>query len=333
MPRTFVRRLLITLGVVLALVGCSSGGAEETGDPTVATRTITDIEGTEVEVPVEPQRVVTLSEPTLDGSLALGVTPIGTVTGRGQSAVPNYLAEQAGDIPILGGVAQPNFEAIGAAEPDLILVDGTSINNNPPVIEALRQIAPTVYVGYAGGDWRDTFRNVADALNQAERGEEVIAEYDTHVEQVREKLGDYSDDTFSIVRWQGNSASLILKELPPGMALTDLGLARPANQDRVGRGHSEPVSLENLSDIDADYIFFGTLGGSSVSNPNAGGAVDVGGAEQALAEAEEVPGFTSLVAFQEDHIIPVDGSRWTSTGGPILMNSIVDDVDASLASE
>ena len=86
------------------------------------------------------------------------------------------------------------------------------------------------------------------------------------------------------------------------------------------------MSQENLSDIDADYIFFGTLGGSSVGNIQAGGSVDTEGAKEAIAEATKVPGFEDLYAYQEDHIIPVDGSLWTSTGGVLLMNTIVDQV-------
>lgn len=325
-----VRAHIAALATLLLLlpVGCGTGPAAGDAEaaPTIATRTITDAEGTEVEVPVDPQRVVTLSEPTLDGTLALGITPIGTVTGRGQSAVPNYLNDVAGEIPILGGIAQPNFEAIGAAQPDLILVDGTSVNNNPPVVEALRQIAPVVYTGYAGGDWRANFSLVADALNRSADAERVLAEYDALVADAKPALAEYAERTFSIVRWQGNSAALILKELPPGRALTDLGLQRPTHQDREGRGHSDPVSLENLQDIDADYIFFGTLGGSSVGNPNAGGDVGMTGADEALSAAMQVPGFTALGAYQRDQIILVDGSVWTSTGGPILMTHIVEDV-------
>lgn len=328
------RRLMASLLSIalLAVAACGEPGSEPdaVGGSTGDTRIVTDVEGNEIEVPANPQRVVTLSEPTLDGTLALGVTPVGTVTGRGQSTVPNYLAAHASDIPILGGVAQPNFEAIGAANPDLILVDGTSINNNPPVIEALANIAPVVNTGYAGGDWRSNFRLVAQSLGRLDEGEDVIAEYDAHVDQAKARLDGYANATFSIVRWQGNSASLILKELLPGRALEDLGLRRPPNQDRNGRGHSEPVSLENLQDVDADYIFFGTLGGSSVGNPQAGGSVDLAGAEQALADAAEVPGFTQLSAYQQDRIILVDGSAWTSTGGPILMHRLIDDVVEAL---
>ncbi|WP_433528294.1 ABC transporter substrate-binding protein [Micromonospora sp. CA-263727] len=321
-------RWLARLAVLLAVLAATACNAEVA--PASGTRVVVDIEGTRVVVPERPQRVVTLSEPTLDGALALGVTPVGTTTGRGQSGVSNYLVPQAGGIPLLGSVAQPNFEAIGQARPDLILVDGTSINNNPPVIELLRKIAPTVYAGYAGGDWRVTFGYVAEALNQVDRGREVLAGYDARVTAVHGRLGPRLDETYSVVRWQGSSAALILKELPAGLALVDLGLSRPPNQDRTGRGHSEPVSLENLAEIDADWIFFGTLGGSSVGNPEAGGGAGVEAAREALAEAARVPGFTALTAYRAGRIVPVDGSLWTSTGGPLLMNLIVDDVERAL---
>lgn len=329
-----VRPTVVALWLALTVLlgGCAWSGAQAPV-PAGATRTVTDAEGTEITVPVDPQRIVTLSEPTLDGVLALGLRPIGTVSGRGQAGVPGYLAAEAADLSILGGIAEPNFEAIGQAKPDLIVVDGTSVNNNPPVIEALRAIAPTAFVGYAGGDWRDTFATLADVLNQQERGKQVLAAYDARVKDVKKRLAPYADDTFSIVRWQGSSAALILNELPPGRALLDLGLRRPKNQDRDGRGHSEPVSRENLTEIDADWMFFGTLGGASVDNPGAAGGTDSEAAQRALAEAEKAPGFTSLKAFRDDHIILVDGSRWTSTGGPLLMGKIVEDVQRSLVEE
>ena len=116
------------------------------------------------------------------------------------------------------------------------------------------------------------------------------------------------------------------------MALNDLGLKRPASQDRKGHGHSEPVSLENISQIDADYMFFGFLAGSSVSNPKAGGSADTSAATKALQQAAQVPGFAELGAYKAGHVYPVNGSVWTSTGSAILMNSILDDVKRYLLS-
>lgn len=335
-----VRPVMTALSALLiaVLAACSSGstapersvssGVSEGGS---GQRSVTDAEGTAVSVPDRPQRIVALSEPTLDGLVALGITPVGATAGRGQSTVPAYLADKLKGVPLLGAVAQPNYEAIAAATPDLIVVDGTSINNNAEAIARLRKIAPTVVTGYAGGDWRSNFTVLADAVNRAAAGKQVIADYDAHVASAKAALSHYAGKTFSIVRWQGGAPALILSELPQGIALHDVGLARPPAQNHKGPGHSDPVSLENLDRIDADYLFFGTLGGSSVGNRNAGGAVDVAASEQALAQARKVPGFDQLNAVEQGHVIPVDGSVWTTTGGPVLMNRIVSDIEAALA--
>lgn len=333
LPVAIKRRtaLLLPLTLGLTLTACTSASPSASQGQEEQTRLVTDVEEKEVAVPSNPQRVITLSEPTLDGALALGITPVGTVAGRGQATVPNYLADRAGNIPLLGTVSQLDYEAIGAAEPDLILVDGTSVNNRPDVLEILQQIAPVVFTGYAGGPWELNFDKVAAALNKEAEGQKVKADYQALITETATILAtDYSDKTFSIVRWQGSGPSLILKELPAGQVLEDLGLARPANQDRLGRGHSEPVSLENLASIDADYIFLGTLGGASQDNPQSTTSADLAGAAQALERAKQTSGFTSLKAYQQDQIILVDGSLWTSTGGPLLMQGIVSDVRKAL---
>ncbi|MGO1319839.1 MAG: ABC transporter substrate-binding protein [Galactobacter sp.] len=315
-----------------ATTGCSSSGSGDSGAGDGGTRQVIDIDDNSIEVPTKPTKVVTLSEPTTDAVLALGVKPVGIVAGRGQDGAANYLADKAKGIPIMGAVAAPNYEAIGKADPDLILVDGTSINNNQQAIDTLTHIAPVVYTGYAGGDWRKNFEITADAMNMKSEGKKVLSDFDAKVDEVKAGLAEKGLDakTYSIVRWQGNAPALILKELPPGQALTQLGMKRPAAQDKDGRGHSEPVSLENIDTIDADYMFFGSLGGSSVNNPAAGGAADDDAAKQALADAKKVPGFSELNSVKNNQVIPVDGSVWTSTGGPLLMQRIVSDIEANL---
>ncbi|UDL84134.1 iron-siderophore ABC transporter substrate-binding protein [Corynebacterium uberis] len=315
---------------MLSTTGLTACGDNAGSGSTGPMRTVVDAQDTTVEVPENPKRIIGLSEPTVDGLLALGIKPVGVTAGRGQKELPGYLREQGKGLEIVGSIGQPNFEAIGAAKPDLIVVDGTSVNNNPPVMEALRAIAPVVFTGYAGGDWKKNLTFVGDAVNKQDEAAKVISDYDARAKDLSDKLGEYKDKTFSIVRWQGNSASLILKELPAGRALNDVGLKRPEKQDRNGQGHSDPVSNENLEDIDADYMFFGSLGGSSVNNPDAGGNSDEEASAQAVSQAEEVPGFTDLKAYRDAHIMPIDGSVWTSTGGPIMMNKILDDIQSWL---
>ena len=332
-------RIRTFVGVALAALvagACSPSQptpASSSGPMSMAateTRMVTDASGQEVALPLEPTRVVTLSEPTTDNALALGITPVGAVSGRGQAGVAAYLADRAGDVPILGSVGTPNLEAVGAAHPDLILVDGTSVkSDDTDTLNALKQIAPVFYTAHSGDDWRETFTRTADALGVTDEASTKLADFDAHVAAVSSRLNDggYLDQTYSVVRWQGDSAGLILKELPAGQALSALGMKRPANQDRNGEGHSEPVSLENIDQIDADWIFFGTLGKSSVNNPSAGGATGVEASEAALAEARASVGFDSLAAVRAGHVIPVDGSLWTSTGGYLLMEGIVANIE------
>ena len=217
---------------------------------------------------------------------------------------------------IIGTVAQVNYEQIGNLDPDLILVDSTGVDKRSETYETLKKIAPRGLLRLRGRDWRINFRNVANAMNMVDKGEEVIKAYEASAATLKDQLAPkYGDKTFSIVRWAGNGPALILKELPAGQVLNDLGLKRPEAQDRNGQGHSEPVSLENLATIDADYMFLGTLGGASQQNPNAQGSAGLQGAEEALNKAKETSGFTNLKAVKDDHVILVDGSKWTSTGG------------------
>lgn len=89
-------------------------------------REVTDAFGQKVQVPVQPTRVVVLSELELDSTLTLGLTPIGAVNGRGQPTLPRYLLNKAGmGIQVIGDLDSPNLESLIALEPDLILTGQT----------------------------------------------------------------------------------------------------------------------------------------------------------------------------------------------------------------
>ena len=69
---------------------------------------------------------------------------------------------------------------------------------------------------------------------------------------------------------------------------------------------------ENLADIDADYIFLGTLGGADeMGNGGSAGTVDVERAKKAVVEAARVPGFTGLCRSEERRVGKECRSRWS----------------------
>lgn len=319
-------RWLAALALTAVLAGC--GGSVAGGD--AQARTIRDAKGRTVEVPARPGRVLALSEPTLDAALALGLTPVGTTAGRGQSTVAAYLGEKAKGIESVGILGQPNLERVAGLEPDLILIDGTSIQDGA-IIDKLEKLAPTVYVSRTGEDWRTAFAAAADALGRAAQGKEVLAAHDARVADIRGRLGANGRATVSVVRWSGiGLPETMLQELAASRVLRALGLRRPALQAKQGPGHGVPISLEQLDVIDGDWLFLGALGAGGPS----GGAVDdpagVAASRAAIAEARRTPGFTDLRAVEEGHVVPVDGSAWTSAGGVLAEEVVLDDVERTL---
>lgn len=312
--------------LVLVLAGCGGGDAG-------ATRAYTDAEGRTVEIPVDATRIVALSEPTLDAALALGIKPVGTSLGRGQGTIASYLHARAQGVESVGILAQPNLERIAALRPDLILGDGTATLDDA-TLDKLERFAPTAIVGRNGGHWRTTFQGAADALGRKQRGAELLAVYDKRVADIRSRLGANADAEVSIVRWGGIGLPAIVKEdLSAGSVLKDIGLRRPRFQRGRGPGHTVPVSLEHIEYLDGDYIFFGSLGaGGGASGGSSDTPANLASARLALEYAEDTPGFTRLKAYREKHIVPVDGSIWTSAGGYLAEQVVLDDVERTLTS-
>lgn len=284
---------------------------------TSATRTITDARDRQVTVPVAPQRVVTLSEHDLDSALALDITPVGTVNGRGQAGPPAYLGERTRGITSVGSLAEPSLEAIVALDPDLILA-GNLVQQLESLLPQLEQIAPVVVTYRTGSDWKTAFRGTANALNRSDAAERFLQQYDQRVAELRALLPTDRSVTASIVRWMPQGPVVMNPGTFASSILADLGMQRPAQQHNLGGSHgahSDPISLESLEVIDGDWIFLGTL--------NAEGAT-------ALQAARSNPLFQRLQAVQNNHVVEVDGTVWTSTGGPLAALQVLADVERAL---
>ncbi|MDL4770583.1 ABC transporter substrate-binding protein [Actinomadura xylanilytica] len=302
--------LALTLG--LTACGDGDGGASGGGE----TRTVVDATGAKVEVPAAPKRVVALNETDLDSALALGVQPVGVTNGRFAKDVPGYLKTRlTGDYKIVGDLGTPVLEKVAQARPDLILAGFIA---DQKVIEQLRKITPaTVLTTKMTEDWKATFTRTAEVLGKPAQGGTVLAGYDARVKKVKEGLGAAAGATVSIVRWNATGPSYMLKDHFSSLVIRDLGLNRPAGQlTPAGFSPSDALSLENLTTLDGDWMFLGTL------NPDS---------DAALAEARKIPAFTDLGVVRAGHVVNVDGAIWTSRGGPAAAGSVLGDVEKALA--
>ncbi|MEU9434859.1 ABC transporter substrate-binding protein [Streptomyces sp. NPDC048252] len=303
----------------LLLSGCGDDGTDAgAGDAAAGTRAITDATGRKVEVPAAPTKVVALSEPTLDAALALGIEPVGATAGRGQQGVSTYLADKAAEAQVVATVAEADLEKVAALRPDLILLDETTAVKSE--VAKLQAIAPTVVTAALNEDWKKAFTATAEALNKKADAERILSGFDADVAAAKAKLGTNAGAVVSVVRWQNGAPSVVGKGVGHvGSTLTSLGLTRPADQQGASAGHSEPVSLEKLSTVDGDWLFFGTLG-------------DRADGDKAYAEAKKVPNFGRLKAEQAGHVVVVQGSAWNSAGGPLAAGIVLADLTEALAS-
>lgn len=279
------------------------------------TRQVLDANGQSHTVPDDPQRVVVLSELDLDSALTLGVQPVGTVNGRGQGTLPRYLLDKAGKaIQVVGDLDNPNLEKLIDLEPDLILTGQTK----PELLALLQEIAPTVVTGNWGEPWKTVFNRSANVMNKEAEAKAFLARYDARLAEARSKLAKHQGEQVSIVRWNPKGPSYMHGGTFASSVVTEMGLARPAHQIGDKSPHSPALSLESLNLLDGDWLVVGTLSAS-------GDAVD------AMKQAEQTPAFQQLGAIKGKRFGAVDGSLWTSTGGPQAALRVIEDVEGLLS--
>ncbi|WP_336751436.1 amonabactin ABC transporter substrate-binding protein [Aeromonas hydrophila] len=294
--------------MLASLVGFQAQAGSET-------RQVTDADGKTQVVPAQPKRVVVLSEIDLDSALTLGLQPVGTVNGRGQSTLPRYLLQQAGkEIAVVGDLDNPNLEKLIDLEPDLILTGQTK----PELLALLKEIAPTVVTGNWGDSWKEIFNRSAHVLNRDAEAKTFLAQYDARLQQARSKLAKHQGERLSIVRWNPKGPSYMHGGTFASSVVEEMGLTRPTHQIGDKTPHSPALSLESLNLLDGDWLVIGTLSAS-------GDAVD------AMKQAEQTPAFQQLGAIKSKRFGAVDGSLWTSTGGPQAALKVIDDVELLLA--
>lgn len=260
----------------------------------------------ETKVPADPQRVVVLDTGELDHSLALGIKPVGSVTGRDGSAFPEYLGDKVKGIVDVGSYSEPNLEAIANLKPDLIL---SSKLRHEKIYDKLSQIAPTVFTETVGEPWKENLKVHADALNRTKEAEALMARYDQRVADFRVKMGDRLPATrVSIVRSLPDHVRIMMKASFIGTILKDAGLPRPNAQDKDV--FMEKATQERIPDLDGDVIFVMhfKLGDSQATT------------------LMKNPLWSELSAVKNQKVYEVSDDTWSRGIGILGANAVLDDL-------
>jgi len=267
-------------------------------------RVIEHVLGT-TEVPLNPERIVSLTFFLTDNLLALGRKPIASETYGNDFAYLNPLAEGITPIPFVG--ERYNLEAVLAAQPDLILVGAYNSEPYGADYDQLSRIAPTVVFNetdtYTAYHWISELGVILGAEGATSAR---LADYRREVEALKEDLAKAIGDgkvgfvrvrarEFRIYGNVGYTAVLY----DGGLDLTPPDLAR----DLAWGKYNETVSLEVLPRLaDANHLFV-SVDGDEDEN-----------AAHVFRELQRNPLWQNLPAVQKGNVYPVERRVWMNDG-------------------
>lgn len=246
--------------------------------------TIQDASGTEITIEEEPERIVSTSPSETEILFALGL-------GDKVVGVSDYAdyPEAALEKERVGGVVDPNAEAIIALEPDLV-ISGISMSDD--VADKLRNLDLVTYKndGQSLEEILDNILKIGQVVNAQTEAEELVAEMQADIDAVKEAVADVAEA----------DKKKVYLEFTPGWTVGSgefldelITIAGGINVASELEGWAE-VNEEKIIEEDPDVILF------------AKDAVDFE-TEQPLAELiQDRSGWTEITAIQNDRLVGID---------------------------
>ncbi|KQT54878.1 iron ABC transporter substrate-binding protein [Aureimonas sp. Leaf454] len=296
---TLSRRLLLVALLALPAV------------PTLAAEvTVATARGTAI-VPEHPKTVLVFDLASLDTLDALGVDVAGVPSVR----YPAYLAKYGeASVQKIGSVFEPDFEAVSAAAPDLIVIGGRSA----PQYEALSKIAPVI----------DLTVDPKDSLGSAERNAGTLARIFGKMAEATARIDALNASTAAlkakaetagtalIVLTTGNKMSAYGPGSRFGIAHSAYGF-RPADPNLTVASHGQAISFEFIAKTDPDWLLV-------IDRDAAIGQ----GAAAAMLDNELV---ARTKAWRDGRVVYLDPARWyLVSGGLTALQANVDQLSQAL---
>lgn len=254
----------------MALAACSSTAKNEAALPS-PTAPATDAAGqfpVSIEqkygtttIPSQPQRIVSVGFHEQDWLYAMGIAPIAVREWYGGYDYATWpWAEDAraavGAEPAVLGSGELDLEAIDALDPDLIIATWSGITKEE--YDLLSQIAPTLaqsgdYADY-GMPFDEETRSIAKAVGKVEQGEQLIADVDNKITEIKDAHPEWADHTAAVTFYYEGQPGAYFSIDPRPALIGRLG-PNVTDIDKLGDPSTDfyvSVSPENLDKLDSD---------------------------------------------------------------------------------
>jgi iron complex transport system substrate-binding protein len=314
------KRLSSYLGALAAgaaLLTVTACGGSATATPAAdeaATITVEHAQGSTANVPVNPEKVFTFDLGVLDTLDALGVEPAGVP----EASYPETLAKYAdAKYTKIGSLKEPDFEAVSAGDPDLIIISGRTAG----AYEELSKIAPTIDLSIDSAQPMESFKAQTEKLgtifSKSAEVEKQLAAVDATVSDTKAKAATAGKGL--IVLTSGGEVTAYGAGSRFGIIHDVLGVPTAAAV-KVDGSHGEAISFEYIKQANPDILY--------VINRDTAVGTD-GSAANPILDNELVQ---STTAAKNNKVINLDPAGWYIVGyGLNNVKAMVDAVAASVA--
>jgi iron complex transport system substrate-binding protein len=339
---------LLAVALTASACGTTTVEAAGTASPTAATSqacaqdttatstdpvSMTDGVGRTVELDRPAERVVVLEWQQIEDALTLCVTPVGVSDPEGYAT---YVSAETlpDEVVDLGTRGEPDLDALYATDPDLIVVEAFSADDELVAQLEERDVPVLATLGADGadpiGNMKSVFSMVAEATGRTERAEQVLEEFDQYLADAKAEVASAELATSDFLFFDGwiEGGNVVIRPYGQGALFTALGEElgmTSAWTDEIdqayGSGGVDPAyglaqtDIEGLTAVGQANLFYS----------------DDDTADSYVTELEKSPIWASLPAVVEGRAHAFPSGVW-GAGGPLSCQQAVDAyVDAILA--
>lgn len=301
--------------------GSSSSSSASSSAAAAGTISITDSQNRTVNLATNPETVIALDWSAVRTLNDLGIEVDGVAQSPG--GLPDDLSATS-KAKVVGTVFEPDYEAIEAMDPDLVIVGSRS--GTPEVVAELEKVAPVVLdMSVRAEDPAQTFELTSQRVAQfgeifgkSTEAKALMDGIGTQIEQVRTKAAA-SGTTAMVVQVSDGTVGAYGPGSRFGAVWADFGFHPTSAPLKDEGGHGDEVTQEFFLQYDPGAIF--VLDRAKAIGEKQTPALQV--LDNGLVNA--------TTAAKDKKIVEIDGFSWyLASSAPSSWQQMVDDVSKAL---
>ncbi|MBB2479995.1 siderophore ABC transporter substrate-binding protein [Bacillus sp. APMAM] len=251
MKRKSILLFIISMFAIFA-AACGSNNAEK---KTVSKEDVMVIKHQlgESKVTKNPKKVVVFDMGTLDTLDKLGLGD--RVAGVPQDSIPSYLKKyKSSTYKNVGTLKEPDFEAVNAIKPDLIIISGRQQDS----YDKFQEIAPTIFLGVDNKKYMESFKEnvttIGKIFGKENQVKQELTNIDNDIASLKEKA-NASDEKALITLTTGGKVTAYGPASRFGLIHDVFGIKASTADLKADPVHGQNISMEFILEKNPDILY------------------------------------------------------------------------------